>query len=969
MIIIFNYNSTALSNDNTQLQHSDFEFSRNSSLEIDSSIKIDQSNFRNSESLFDIAEDKDGNYILAIRISDQFGLGSGDSHADSFIVKYDSDFEEVLCSYPVIGSDYDSIHGLVVDNDNNIVAAIETSSNDLKVEKGSEINYSGGGQDIYLLKISDNCEFMWGFYWGGNRDDTNTRIDVDDQNNLILTGRTASLNFPLKNALMTSRFGDFDGFVSKFNENGILAWSTYFGGSGFEDLQGIAIDNNENIYITGYTNSMNFPVQNAYQPSLGGLHDSFITKLNSSGALQWSTYLGGNGNEFGFEIIVDGDQNVYVAGSTMSNNFPLLDNIQGRGGNMDGYLTKFDSEGQLMYSTYLGDSQDDALPYLTLDDQGKLYLGGYQNDLADTSANIFVMSIDINGTGILWEKILKGENYDETFGIKWFSSGKIILNAYTESSSFNPAPTEGYHLRYGGKRDALFAILTPENGDIEFLTLTPFIAEPDRDYDNDGISNQDEYDLCKPSLNSICLDPLNPDTDGDGMWDGWEFENDLNPLDPVDALLDSDIDGLSNLQEFIYGSNPKSPDSDSDGMPDWWEYSMGLNPTLDDSSIDSDNDIMSNLYEYQYGFNASNFNDGALDFDNDGASNAREFLSYTDPTVSDTDGDGMPDGFEIEYNLDPLKNDANQDKDGDLIPNLLEYRLGLNPKSKIELYIIIGIITVFTAVFFGFRRRNKLQVNKAINEGWESYKQKKQAMKDGFSDFEEYKDAVSNGFVNKSVLDLVISQSFKSAEEMTNGWNKSAAQLTLFNGDKQEEEFIQMITQTTSPKHLLMVENNTKPLLQLAEGFQEDVKSIITLQGKIQDLFKERKAELFTEVSENDINEFSKRIFVLSSDLDKKMDKLDQSFANKKEWFSPWQPLLTLIQITGDGMPISLDKISEVTNTSKVQAEDLLLALLNENPEIGSFDNQDKMYTKGTDVSKYLEDAMKMSKMLDEEST
>ncbi|KKK55918.1 hypothetical protein LCGC14_3069750, partial [marine sediment metagenome] len=213
MIIIFNYNSTALSNDNTQLQHSDFEFSRNSSLEIDSSIKIDQSNFRNSESLFDIAEDKDGNYILAIRISDQFGLGSGDSHADSFIVKYDSDFEEVLCSYPVIGSDYDSIHGLVVDNDNNIVAAIETSSNDLKVEKGSEINYSGGGQDIYLLKISDNCEFMWGFYWGGNRDDTNTRIDVDDQNNLILTGRTASLNFPLKNALMTSRFGDFDGFV------------------------------------------------------------------------------------------------------------------------------------------------------------------------------------------------------------------------------------------------------------------------------------------------------------------------------------------------------------------------------------------------------------------------------------------------------------------------------------------------------------------------------------------------------------------------------------------------------------------------------------------------------------------------------------------------------------------------------------------------------------------------------------
>ena len=165
------------------------------------------------------------------------------------------------------------------------------------------------------------------------------------------------------------------------------------------------------------------------------------------------------------------------------------------------------------------------------------------------------------------------------------------------------------------------------------------------DPDSDGLTNLQEYQYGTNSQN--------PDTDGDGMPDGWEVAHSLDPL-ANDAGLDPDTDGLTNLQEYQNGSDPRSGDSDNDGMPDAWEVEHDLNPMLDDTGLDPDSDGLTNHQEYQNG---------------------------TDPHNPDSDNDGMPDGWEVANGLDPLVNDAGLDSDNDGLTNLQEYQFGTDIQS------------------------------------------------------------------------------------------------------------------------------------------------------------------------------------------------------------------------------------------------------------------------------------------------
>ena len=144
------------------------------------------------------------------------------------------------------------------------------------------------------------------------------------------------------------------------------------------------------------------------------------------------------------------------------------------------------------------------------------------------------------------------------------------------------------------------------------------------------------------------------DSDGDGMPDYWEDDNSLDPNNPDDADDDPDGDGLTNLGEYINGTDLYDPDSDDDNMPDGWEVDNGLNPN---DPNDSDNDP-----------------------DNDGLTNLEEFTEDTDPNDPDSDYDGIPDGWEVDNGLDPNNpDDADDDPDGDGQSNLLEYENGTDP--------------------------------------------------------------------------------------------------------------------------------------------------------------------------------------------------------------------------------------------------------------------------------------------------
>lgn len=186
--------------------------------------------------------------------------------------------------------------------------------------------------------------------------------------------------------------------------------------------------------------------------------------------------------------------------------------------------------------------------------------------------------------------------------------------------------------------------------------------------------------------------------DGDALLDSWEDENGLDSSNPNDAKIDSDNDGLINLQEYLNGGDPFNPDSDNDGvndgdeffiyrtnlnkvdsdndgMSDGYEVNNGLNPLVDDRSLDLDTDGLSNYEESQIN-TAANISDT----DQDGLSDFLEVNTHsTDPLVVDSDGDGISDGWEVSFGLDPMVADADADFDADNLSNLVEFQNDTNP--------------------------------------------------------------------------------------------------------------------------------------------------------------------------------------------------------------------------------------------------------------------------------------------------
>jgi hypothetical protein len=165
-------------------------------------------------------------------------------------------------------------------------------------------------------------------YLGGTVGDQAYHVAVDRSGMAYVTGTTGSNDFPTVNNFQ-GYAGSYDAFVTKFSETGARIYSTYIGGSNDDQGNGIAVDHAGEAYITGTTSSTNFPTANPSQASSGGNYDVFVTKLTAAGTLSYSTYLGGSLDEQGRDIAVDSGGQYYVAGFTVSTNFPTLNASQG----------------------------------------------------------------------------------------------------------------------------------------------------------------------------------------------------------------------------------------------------------------------------------------------------------------------------------------------------------------------------------------------------------------------------------------------------------------------------------------------------------------------------------------------------------------------------------------------------------------------------------------------------------------
>ena len=189
-------------------------------------------------------------------------------------------------------------------------------------------------------------------------------VATDPAGNVYVTGTTRFNGLPVKNAFQPTYGGGFtDVFVAKFNSSGSLVFCTYFGGSLGDESQAIAVDQSGNSYITGRTISIDFPTKNAFHKINYGNQepDAFVAKFNTNGGLVFSTYLGGSSNDGGNDIVVDSQGNCFIVVPTLSSDFLLKNTFQTTFsyGHYDIFVAKFSSNGSLLYSTFFGGNSDD----------------------------------------------------------------------------------------------------------------------------------------------------------------------------------------------------------------------------------------------------------------------------------------------------------------------------------------------------------------------------------------------------------------------------------------------------------------------------------------------------------------------------------------------------------------------------------------------------------------------------------
>lgn len=262
-----------------------------------------------------------------------FAAGSNSfSVNDAFVTKLNASGSGLLFSTLLGGTGEDVGNDIAVDGSGNIVVAGQTNSSNFPVANAVQPTKTDTCSDGFVTKFNPAVpSFVFSSYLGGNQCDFANGVTTDTSGNVYVTGTTSSSNFPTLNAFQPALAGTFpsDAFVTKLTGAGALSYSTYLGGSnGSETGYAIAVDASGNAYVTGLTQSTDYPTLNPIQPLNGsgfGI-DVFLTKLNSQGsALVYSTYLGGQGSDVARGIALDSANNVYITGSTDSLEFPLTE--------------------------------------------------------------------------------------------------------------------------------------------------------------------------------------------------------------------------------------------------------------------------------------------------------------------------------------------------------------------------------------------------------------------------------------------------------------------------------------------------------------------------------------------------------------------------------------------------------------------------------------------------------------------
>jgi len=402
-----------------------------------------------------------------------FQGGNNSSGADAFIAKFASNGTCVWSTY-YGGAAVDIGISLAFDTAGYLFVAGRTNSTTGIATPGSHQPTKAGnisGYDAFLLKMDTSGTPVWSTYFGGNFNEGSVGFSmcIDRYNNIYMTGNTnSSTGIATPSAFQLTKSGSDDGFIAKFNNQGSLLWSTYYGSNLTDNINSITTDTSGNLIVVGHTQSpIGLSTVNAYLEIGNGNIDGFIAKLDSSGQRLWGTYYGGSGNDFLYSVTTDSTNAIYCSGMTDSDSDIATPGAHqttiGGTTEFDACMVKLNPDGSMNWSTYYGGA-DGERSYAILFSDNKLYFTGNSNSSSNITTADGITPIYNNSLseGVLatfspagqrlWATYLGGDATEVIRAIAIDEFGDIFLGGETLSPA--GLSTSGAHQTiFGGNRD------------------------------------------------------------------------------------------------------------------------------------------------------------------------------------------------------------------------------------------------------------------------------------------------------------------------------------------------------------------------------------------------------------------------------------------------------------------------------------------------------------------------------------
>jgi hypothetical protein len=312
----------------------------------------------------------------------------------------------------------------------------------------------GGNSDAFVLKLTpDGSQVVYSTYFRGAGFDIANAVAVDAAGAVYVAGHTTSADFPLVHPLQSTLRGSSDTWVAKLDPSGSIVYSTYYGGSSFENGDALALGPGGEVYISGATGSTDLPGINGVQRvHAGGFSDGFVATIAADGAsVQYATYLGGSGSDELNSLAVGADGHLYIAGYTSSPDFPVVSAFQPEfgGGFTDGLVAKLSPGGTgVVFSSYLGGVDRDAAIGLAVDAEGAIYLTGntssynfptrnaYKPYNYSSYSDAFVTKLQPDGTALMFSTFFGGQGDDGALDVSVDAAGQIHVVGQTASYDF-----------------------------------------------------------------------------------------------------------------------------------------------------------------------------------------------------------------------------------------------------------------------------------------------------------------------------------------------------------------------------------------------------------------------------------------------------------------------------------------------------------------------------------------------------